>query len=94
MAKQQLEDRLLSREGALDNLKAMLSEPCFKNIATTETIKANFNITITGETAEKIKYLLSYVDTFKAYANTDTPTIMKLQILREVYKKYMGGRWN
>ncbi|MFA5887859.1 MAG: hypothetical protein WC852_04070 [Candidatus Nanoarchaeia archaeon] len=89
MAKKHLEDRLLSREDALSNLKQMLSEPCIKSIVKHDTV-------IGDATAKRLGDLLIYTNGIKEYIKPQIDKYLeaKLFILSEVFKNYMKGRLN
>lgn len=84
-----LEDKLLSREGALDNLKAMLSEPCIKRIGQCSDV-------IDDMTAKRLGDVLIYANGIKEYIKPVMTRYVeaKLFVLTEVFKNYMKGRLN
>lgn len=84
-----LEDRLLSREDALSNLKQLLSESCIKRIDKHDTV-------IDDTTAKRLGDLLIYANGIKEYIKPVMSKYMeaKLFILTEVFENYMKGRMN
>lgn len=89
MAKKMLEDKLLSREEALEGLKRLLSEPCIKSIV-------KYNTVIDEGTARKLGNLLIYANSIKEYIKPVMTLHLeaKLFILTEVFENYMKGKMN